>query len=48
MAKYKKEMLKHWDEIPPVFTTSSESALVKEKILNYIDQINQSLKKVNL
>jgi GTP-binding protein len=48
MAKYKKEMLKHWDEIPPVFTTSSESALGKEKILNYIDQINQSLKKVNL
>ena len=48
MAKYKKEMLKHWDEIPPVFTTSSESALGKEKILNYIDQINQSLKEANL
>ena len=48
MAKYKKEMLKHWDEIPPVFTTSSESALGKEKILNYIDQINQSLKEASL
>ena len=48
MAKYKKEMLKHWDEIPPVFTTSSESALGKEKILNYIEQINQSLKEASL
>jgi GTP-binding protein len=48
MAKYKKEMLKHWDEIPPVFTTSSESGLGKEKILNYIAQINQSLKDASL
>lgn len=48
MAKYKKEMLKHWDEIPPVFTTSSESGLGKEKILNYIEQINKSLKEASL
>jgi GTP-binding protein len=48
LAKYKKEMLKHWDEIPPVFTSSSESAFGKEKILNYIDQINNSLKEANL
>lgn len=46
LAKYKKEMLKFWDEIPPVFTTSSESAFGKEKILNYIDQINSSLKEL--
>ncbi len=25
LAKYKKEMKKFWDEIPPVFTTSAES-----------------------
>lgn len=39
LAKYKKEMLKYWEELPPVFTTSSESAFGKEKILNYIDRI---------
>ncbi len=39
LTKYKKEMLKYWEEMPPVFTTSSESAFGKEKILNYIDLI---------
>jgi GTP-binding protein len=47
LAKYKKELLKYWDEIPPVFTSSSESTFGKEKILNYIEQINQSLKEAN-
>ena len=42
LARYKKELLKTWDEIPPVFTSSSESGFGKEKILNYIDQINES------
>jgi GTP-binding protein len=42
LARYKKELAKYWDEIPPVFTSSSESGLGKEKILNYIDQINES------
>ena len=45
LAKYKKEMLKSWDEIPPVYTSSSESAFGKEKILNYIELINSSLKE---
>ena len=44
LAKYKKEMLKYWDALPPVFTTSSESAFGKEKILNYIEQIMDSMK----
>lgn len=44
LAKYKKEMLKFWDELPPVFTTSSESGFGKEKVLNYIDFINKELK----
>jgi GTP-binding protein len=45
LAKYKKEMLKYWDALPPVFTSSSESAFGKEKILNYIEAINNDLKK---
>lgn len=39
LAKYKKEMLKVWAELPPVFTTSAESAFGKEPLLNYIEQI---------
>ncbi len=42
LARYKKELAKYWDEIPPVFTSSSESGFGKEKILNYIEQINES------
>ena len=39
LAKYKKEMLKYWEELPPVFTTSATSGFGKEPILNYIGQI---------
>lgn len=40
LAKYKKEMLKYWEELPPVFTTSSESKFGRERVLNYIEDIN--------
>lgn len=43
MAAYKKEMLKVWEEMPPVFTTSAESKFGQEKLLNYIDQLNESI-----
>lgn len=46
LAKYKKEMIKYWDEIPPIFTTSSESGFGKEKVLNYIDGINKAIKEL--
>lgn len=39
LAAYRKEMLKFWDEIPPVFTSSSESKFGQEKIMNYIESI---------
>ena len=39
LAAYKKEMLKYWEELPPVFTTSSESHFGREKLLNYIGQL---------
>lgn len=43
LAHYRKEMLKYWAELPPVFTTSSESKFGREKLLNYIEQINQAI-----
>lgn len=39
LAKYKKEMLKYWEELPPVFTTSATSKFGREKVLNYIERI---------
>jgi GTP-binding protein len=39
LTAYKKEMLKYWDELPPIFTTSSESKFGQEKLLNYIEQL---------
>lgn len=44
LALYKKEMLKYWAELPPVFTTSSESKFGREKLLNYIEHINDALR----
>lgn len=41
LAKYKKEMLKTWAELPPVFTSSATSKFGREKILNYIERINE-------
>jgi GTP-binding protein len=43
LAAYKKEMLKYWEELPPVFTTSAESKFGREKLLNYIEFINTEL-----
>ena len=43
LAKYKKEMLKYWEALPPVFTTSSTSATGREHVLNYIDRVMADL-----
>ncbi len=42
---YKDRLLEDWEELPPVFYTSSERKKGKEDILNYIDDINTSLKE---
>ena len=41
---YKRELLKTWEELPPVFMTSSEDARGRDELLGYIDAINQQLK----
>lgn len=40
---YKKRLLEDWEELPPVFITSSETSLGREDILQYITQINETL-----
>ena len=40
---YKKELRKTWEELPPIFMTSSEDARGRDELLDYIDSINQQL-----
>ncbi|MCM1005126.1 MAG: ribosome biogenesis GTP-binding protein YihA/YsxC [Prevotella sp.] len=42
IAAYKKELLKSWEELPPIFATSSANATGREELLDYIDSINES------
>jgi len=46
MQSYKNEMLKTWEFMPPVYTTSSVSAHGKTKILNFIQEINENYKSI--
>jgi GTP-binding protein len=44
IAFYKKHMLKQWEELPPVFITSSESKFGRESLLNYLQDILSSFR----
>ena len=39
---YKERLLEQWEELPPVFVTSSETSLGREEILQYIYEINNA------
>jgi len=41
---YQKKLLESWEELPPIFTSSSEKKEGRDEILNYIDEINKSIK----
>lgn len=43
LKKYQEKLFETWEEIPPVFITSSEKALGRDELLNYIEGINKSL-----
>ncbi len=38
LANYRQALLKQWEELPPVFVTSSEKRTGGEEILNFIEQ----------
>ena len=40
---YKKRLLEDWEELPPIFITSSEKRQGRDDLLDYIDNINKSL-----
>ncbi|MGN0188682.1 MAG: ribosome biogenesis GTP-binding protein YihA/YsxC [Candidatus Cryptobacteroides sp.] len=37
--RIKQQILEHWEELPPVFVSSSETGLGKEEILDYINEV---------
>lgn len=39
LMAYQEELLKSWEELPPLFVTSSESGEGREQLLEYIEQI---------
>lgn len=41
--QYLEKLKETWDELPPVFYTSSEHRIGGDDILNYIDQINKGI-----
>lgn len=43
IEEYKKVLLERWEELPPIFATSSEDGRGRDEILDYIEQINTSL-----
>ena len=43
VAAYKKVLEETWEELPPIFVTSSESRQGRDEVLLYIEDINKSL-----
>lgn len=43
ISAYKKRLLEDWEELPPVFVTSSETSLGRDEVLLYINDINETL-----
>lgn len=41
---YKRVLSETWEELPPLFVTSAETQEGRDAVLEYIDQINRSLK----
>lgn len=40
---YMEKLKETWEELPPYFVTSSESALGRDEVLDYIESINKSM-----
>lgn len=42
---YKKKLYETWEELPPMFITSSEKSEGRDSLLDYIEEVSKSLKK---
>lgn len=45
LLNYKKEMLKTWEAMPQIFTTSATGRIGRLELLNYINYLNEELKE---
>ena len=43
--RIRKQLLEYWEELPPTFTSSSETGLGREEILDYIESVLDSMKE---
>ncbi len=43
IENYKAKLLEQWEELPPIFVTSSETGQGREELLDYIEELNQIL-----
>ncbi len=44
MKNYEEELLEYWEELPPVFYTSSKNGNGNEELLSFIDDLNKQYK----
>ena len=45
IEKSKQKILELWEELPPVFVSSSETGMGREEILNYIESVLNEMKE---
>lgn len=45
VERFRRTLLETWEELPPIFITSSEKKTGGEEILRYIEHVNSSLQK---
>lgn len=43
ITKYKKELLKTWEQVPTHFITSSETNMGRDEVLKFIEQVNTNV-----
>ena len=45
MEAYKERLLESWEELPPLFYTSSQNGVGKEELIDYIESINAEIQQ---
>lgn len=45
VIRYLETLRQQWEELPPYFVTSSEKKTGRQELLDYIEEINRSLKE---
>lgn len=46
VENYKKRLLEDWEELPPIFITSSEKQIGRDEVLDYIEQQNDEIENL--